>query len=74
MDLHLIPSADSYKLLPISIFGMLWLQIHFESSTWDFLAKGMVVVDADSSQELCADALISGLRVGQLERIKSSHL
>ena len=52
---------------------MLWLQIHFESSTWDFLAKGMVVVDADSSQELCADALISGLRVGQLERIKSNH-
>jgi hypothetical protein len=52
---------------------MLWLQIHFENSHWDLLAKGMAVVDADSSQALCADALASGLRVSQLERIKSSH-
>ena len=73
MDLQLIPAADAYKLIPISVIGMLWLQIHFENSHWDLLAKGMAVVDADSSQALCADALASGLKVGQLERIKSSH-
>lgn len=73
MDLQLIPSADAYKLIPISILGMFWLQTHFESSHWDLLAQGMAVIDADSSQALCSDALAFGLRVGQLERLKSNH-
>ena len=65
-DLTLIRRGDSFQLCAGSVIGMLWLQTHFETSTWDLICTGQVRISADSSLNLQDDALTAGLRVQRL--------
>ena len=68
-DLSLTAKGDSYQLLPRSVMGMLWLQTHFETSSWDLICTGAVRLKADSCDHLCTDALEAGLNVARLSLI-----
>jgi hypothetical protein len=49
--------------------GMLWLQTHFETSTWDLICSGTVRLKADSCHHLCSDARDAGLNVARLSLV-----
>ena len=68
-DLSLTAKGDTYQLLPRSVMGMLWLQTHFETSTWDLICSGAVRLRADSCDHLCSDAVDAGLNVARLSLI-----
>ena len=68
-DLSLTAKGDTYQLLPRSVMGMLWLQTHFETSTWDLICSGAVRLKADSCDHLCSDAVDAGLNVARLSMI-----
>ncbi|CAK6691952.1 hypothetical protein [Synechococcus sp. CBW1107] len=68
-DLSLTAKGDTYQLLPRSVMGMLWLQTHFETSTWDLICSGAVRLKADSCDHLCSDAVDAGLNVARLSVI-----
>ena len=70
-DLSLTPKGDSYQLVARSVLGMLWLQTHFETSTWDLICSGAVRLKAQSCDHLCSDAMDAGLSVA---RIPAVHL
>ena len=65
-DLSLTPKGDSYQLLPRSVIGMLWLQTHFETSTWDLICAGAVRLRPESCNALCRDASSTGLNVTRI--------
>jgi len=68
-DLSLTAKGDTYQLLPRSVMGMLWLQTHFETSSWDLICTGAVRLKADSCDHLCSDATEAGLNVARLSLI-----
>ena len=68
-DLSLTAKGDTYQLLPRSVMGMLWLQTHFETSTWDLICSGAVRLRAESCDHLCSDAVDAGLNVARLSLI-----
>ena len=68
-DLSLTAKGDTYQLLPSSVMGMLWLQTHFETSTWDLICSGAVRLKAESCDHLCSDAVDAGLNVARLSLI-----
>ena len=68
-DLSLTPKGDSYQLVARSVLGMLWLQTHFETSTWDLICSGAVRLKADSCDHLCSDARDAGLNVARLSLV-----
>ena len=68
-DLSLTANGDTYQLLPRSVMGMLWLQTHFETSTWDLICSGAVRLRAESCDHLCSDAVDAGLNVARLSLI-----
>ena len=68
-DLSLTANGDTYQLLPRSVMGMLWLQTHFETSTWDLICSGAVRLKAESCDHLCSDAVDAGLNVARLSLI-----
>jgi hypothetical protein len=68
-DLSLTAKGDTYQLLPRSVMGMLWLQTHFETNTWDLICSGAVRLKADNCDHLCSDAVDAGLNVARLSVI-----
>ena len=62
-DLKLKGFGDSYQLSATSVLGMLWLQTHFETTTWDLICSGTVRISASSSAGLQRDAAAAGLTV-----------
>ena len=46
--------------------GMLWLQTHFETSTWDLICTGAVRLKSESCEALCRDASSAGLNVAKI--------
>ena len=68
-DLSLTAKGDTYQLLPRSVMGMLWLQTHFETCTWDLICSGAGRLKADSCDHLCSDAVDAGLNVARLSLI-----
>ena len=68
-DLSLTAKGDTYQLLPRSVMGMLWLQTHFETNSWDLICTGAVHLKADSCDHLCSDAIEAGLNVARLSLI-----
>jgi hypothetical protein len=65
-DLSLTAKGDSFKLEPRSVMGMLWLQTHFETSTWDLICTGAVRLKSESCEALCRDARNAGLNVAKI--------
>ena len=70
-DITLTPLGDSYRIKPESVHGMLWLQTHFESSTWDLICGGKVRLTAESCRSLQTDAHQAGLQVCSIPAIPS---
>jgi len=68
-DLSLTATGGSFQLMPRSVMGMLWLQTHFETSTWDLICSGTVRLKADSCDHLCSDAREAGLNVARLSLV-----
>ncbi len=68
-DLSLTAKGDSFQLEPRSVMGMLWLQTHFETSTWDLICSGAVRLKPDSCHDLCRDARSAGLNVARLSLV-----
>ena len=71
-DLSLTAKGNSYQLMPRSVIGMLWLQTHFENSTWDLICSGSVRLPAKSCDQLCGDALKAGLSVARIPAVSVS--
>ena len=72
MDLSLTGQGDSYRITPRSVLGMLWLQTHFESDTWDLICGGQVNLKSDCCDHLCTDALEAGLQVMRIPAVALS--
>ena len=68
-DLSLTAKGESFQLMPRSVFGMLWLQTHFETSTWDLLCSGAVRLRGESCEALCRDASSAGLNVAKIPAV-----
>ena len=65
-DLRLTGMGDSFQLSATSVVGMLWLQGHFEPSTWDLICSGTVRISSESSLGLQRDACAAGLLVTRI--------
>ena len=70
-DITLTPLGDSYRLNPETVHGLLWLQTHFESNTWDLICSGKVLLTAESCRSLQSDARQAGLQVCSIPTIPS---
>ena len=68
-DLSLTAKGDSFQLMPRSVIGMLWLQCHFETSTWDLICSGAVRLKGESCDALCRDASSAGLNVAMIPAV-----
>ena len=66
MDLRLLAEGPSFRLVPASVHGILWLQTHFESEHWELLAEGHVIVSRSDAETLMFDASEAGLSLNPL--------
>ena len=54
---------EAVRVQPRSVHGMLWLQTHFETDTWEILSMGAVGINTYDAINLSQDASQSGLYV-----------
>ena len=73
MDLRLLAEGTSFRLVPESVHGILWLQTHFESEHWELLADGLITLGRDDVERLCSDAAEAGLSLNPLSSPTSSN-
>ena len=66
-DLCLTEMSGSFRLEARSVLGLLWLQTHFESDTWELVCSGDVRISAASSLDLQRDASAAGLTVHRIQ-------
>ena len=74
MDICLIGSKTGAKLRPASVHGMLWLQTHFDSSTWEAIALKQVFLSKEDAVLLSNDAEEAGLRINLVPDLSTSHI
>lgn len=70
-DLRLKAIGDSVQLTATSVHGMLWLQCHFEPSTWELICSGQVRITSETGLELSRSARQAGLAVAERPEIGS---
>ena len=65
MDICLVNIDNNLNksLKPTSIFGMLWLQTHFEDNQWEALSNNQVIISKENSKLLVKDAISAGLKI-----------
>ena len=63
MDISLSGKRNGTQIEPSSIHGILWLQTHFESTHWESLSNGLVIIPTKDAQMLEEDATNAGLNV-----------
>ncbi|MAN18602.1 MAG: hypothetical protein CMN94_02300 [Synechococcus sp. EAC657] len=73
MDLRLHAEGTSFRVVPASVHGILWLQTHFESEHWELLADGLITLCRDDAERVCSDAAEAGLRLNPLPYPTSSN-
>ena len=73
MDLRLLAEGPSFRLVPASVHGILWLQTHFESEHWELLAEGHVIVSRSDAETLMFDASEAGLNVSPLPSLSPTQ-
>lgn len=56
MDLQLVDVVDQVFIVPQSIHGVLWLQLHFLEEEWDALTSGAVTLTRSDAAMLVIDA------------------
>ena len=72
MDILLIEKEEGNLLRPTSIFGMLWLQTHFDDSHWDAIASNQVILPIEDAASLSEDALAAGLAINYLQALSKA--
>ena len=72
MDIYLINTQAGVQLSPASIHGMLWLQTHFEETSWEAIATNQVIIPVDDSEILGLDAKKAGLSIKCLSSLTIS--
>ena len=65
MDLCFAAAGASVQVIPRSPLGMLWLQTHFETESWDLICSGQARLTSSSCVQLSRDARRAGLAVGE---------
>ncbi len=73
MDIWLIDTEEGAQLRPESVHGMLWLQTHFEDSSWEALASNQVMLSTPDAKALANDAREAGLNLNYLPSLSISH-
>ncbi len=63
MDIGFSNNHSGTQIEPKSIHGMLWLQTHFETTHWEAISKGLVILPSLDAQMLSKDATLAGLNV-----------
>ena len=63
MDISLSDNRNGTQIQPRSVHGMLWLQTHFESTHWESLSNGLVIIPTKDAQMLGEDASHAGINV-----------
>ena len=63
MDISLSYKRNGTQIKPISVHGILWLQTHFESSYWEEISQGLVIIPSNDAQMLEEDAKNAGIYV-----------
>ena len=65
MDICLITIDNNLNksLQPKSVFGMLWLQTHFENDQWEALSNSTIIISEENSKLLIEDATDAGLDI-----------
>ena len=58
-----IDNLSNKSLRPLSIYGMLWLQTHFENDQWEALSHNKVIISEIDSKLLIEDANLAGITV-----------
>ena len=73
MDLRLLAEGTSFRLVPASVHGILWLQTHFESEHWELLSEGHVIVNRSDAETLMTDASQAGLTLNPLPSLSPTQ-
>ena len=63
MDISLFDKRNGTQIKPRSVHGILWLQTHFESSNWESLSQGLVIIPTKDAKILSKDASQAGINV-----------
>ena len=63
LDLQLVDVIDKVFVVPQSVMGVIWLQLHFPPEDWDALTNGAVVLKPENAEVLLVDARAAGLNV-----------
>ena len=69
MDIFFIETEKNIQICPKSIFGMLWLQTHFEKDYWPAIALNQVSINKLNMKELAKDAKAAGIRLNFLPKL-----
>ena len=64
-----IDNKSNKSLTPLSIYGMLWLQTHFENDQWEALSDNKVIISETDSKLLIEDANLAGVRIESMSDI-----
>ena len=62
-DIELSQLAGDYVITPLSMAGMMWLQLHFPEDEWDWLCHGASCLSPTCAAQLTIDAQDAGLIV-----------
>ena len=73
MDLRLLAEGTSFRLVPASVHGILWLQTHFESEHWELLSEGHVIVNRSDAETLMTNASQAGLTLNALSSLSPTQ-
>ena len=63
VDLYLVTLGPTVRVAPQSMFGVLWLQLHFEDKHHDLIPKGEFSLSRADAVMLVEDAQAAGLHV-----------
>ena len=63
MDISLSDKSHGTQIEPKSVHGILWLQTHFESTHWESISNGLVIIPLKDAQMLAKDATKAGLNI-----------
>ena len=64
-----IDNQSNKSLKPLSIYGMLWLQTHFENDQWEALSDNKVIISGKDSDLLMEDANLAGVKIESMSDI-----
>ena len=64
-----VDNKSNKSLKPLSIYGMLWLQTHFENDQWEALSDNKVIISEKDSELLIEDANLAGVKIESMSDI-----